>query len=78
MPMRGWTITRKQKLEPDWSALLHSIYSKYGDVALSHWRVEIPQRRLEDSAQVHQTLFLLGAGGGVWVRDCTSGAIAEL
>jgi hypothetical protein len=33
----------------------------------SHWRVEIPQCRPKDSAQVHQTLFLLG--GGVWGRD---------
>ena len=33
----------------------------------SHWRVEIPQRRPKDSAQVHQTLFLLE--GGVWGRD---------
>ena len=33
----------------------------------SDWRVEIPQRRPKDSAQVHQTLFLFG--GGVWARD---------
>ena len=36
----------------------------------SHWRVEIPQRRPKDSAQVHQTLFLLE--GGVWGRDYTA------
>ena len=33
----------------------------------SDWRVEIPQRRPKDSAQVHQTLFPLE--DGVWARD---------
>ena len=33
----------------------------------SDWRVEIPQHRPKNSAQVHQTLFLLGSG--VWAQD---------
>ena len=33
----------------------------------SDWRMEIPQRRPKDLAQVHQTLFPLE--GGVWARD---------
>ena len=37
---------------------------------IRNWRVEIPQRRPKDSAQVHQTLFLLE--GGVWGRDYMS------
>ena len=35
----------------------------------SDWHMEIPQRRPKDSAQVHQTLFLIE--GGVWERDYT-------
>ena len=39
-------------------------------VLQSDWRVEIPKRRPEDSAQVHQTLFLLlGVGSGDETRS---------
>ena len=36
----------------------------------SHWRVEIPQRRPKDSAQVHQTLSSSRVGSGDETRPC--------
>ena len=45
-------------------------------VLQSDWRVEIPQRRPEDSAQVHQTLFLLlGVGSG---HETTCGSVYHM
>ena len=79
MPATG----SKANLESDWSAkctdsiaMLHSCGKLTEAKLRSHWRVEIPQRRPKDSAQVHQALFLLE--GGVWGRDYFLDALLTL
>ena len=42
----------------------------------SHWQMKIPQRQPKDSAQVHQTLFLLGGGDETTLLLCQNDALS--